>query len=71
MTLKDEAIGDNFHEPLSNDDTSTPSFPAYKNPSLKGTHAGTPFRSPKLRAQSAMLASAIAKARRPGGHRLG
>lgn len=72
MTLRDEAISAKFNEPLSDDPTSTPSFPAYKNTGLQGTHAAFP-KAKSVKIKSAQLAKAISqsKSARPGRHRWG
>lgn len=73
MNLKQQATGDSFQEPLSSDPTSTPSFPAYQNPGLKGTHTGTPFQVKPVKIRSKMLARAINQAQRAkqSSHRYG
>ena len=75
MNLKQEATGDDFGEPLSSDESSAPSFPAYKNKALQGTHALTPFKvkGPKMTQSKNALASAIGKSKRArqGGHKWG
>lgn len=63
--LESEATGDSFNEPLSSDDTSTPSFPAYgKGGSLKGSHAAMPFKVKQVKVKSATLARAINQSKR-------
>ena len=75
VSLTNEATGDQFNEPLSSDDSSAPSFPAYKNKGLTGSHALTPFkvRGPKMTQSKNALASAIGKSKRArqGGHKWG
>jgi hypothetical protein len=61
--LVQDATGDNFNEPLSDDTTSTPSFPAYKNNGLSGTHATFP-KVKQAKVKSATLARAIAQSKR-------
>lgn len=74
MSLENEATGDSFNEPLSSDDTSTPSFPTYgKGGSLKGSHAAMPFKIKQVKVKSATLARAInqSKRARQSNHRYG
>lgn len=63
MTLRDEAEKDSFNEPLSDDTTSTPSFPAYANQGLKGSHAVFP-KVKAVKMKSATLARGIAQSKR-------
>ena len=73
MNLKQEATGDDFGEPLSSDESSAPSFPAYKNKALMGSHALTPFKTRAVKIKSQQLASAISRSRRAkqGGRKWG
>ncbi len=61
--LIQDADSDSFGEPLSNDTTSTPSFPAYANQGLKGTHTGIP-KVKAVKMKSATLARAISQSKR-------
>ena len=63
VNLKEEATGDSFNEPLSDDTTSTPSFPAYKNQGLTGSHATFP-KVKAVKIKSATLSRAIAQSKR-------
>lgn len=73
MNLASEATGDQFNEPLSSDESSAPSFPAYKNKALTGSHALTPFKTKQVKVKSQQLAGAIARSRRArqGGRKWG
>lgn len=63
--LTQQATGDNFNEPLSSDDTSTPSFTSYnKGGALKGSHAVMPFKVKPAKVKSATLARAINQSKR-------
>lgn len=70
--LVSDATGDSFGEPLSDDPTSTPSFPAYQNNGLKGSHAVFP-KVKQVKMKSATLARAIAQSKRARqtSHRFG
>jgi hypothetical protein len=63
VNLKDEASGSNFNEPLSDDTTSTPSFPAYKNNGLTGSHAAFP-KVKAVKLKSAMLSRVTAQSKK-------
>lgn len=73
MNLTNEATGDSFNEPLSSDESSAPSFPAYRNKALTGSHALTPFKVKQVKIKSQQLASAISRSRRArqGGRKWG
>lgn len=75
VNLTNEGSGDDFNEPLSSDESSAPSFPAYKNKALQGSHALTPFKvkPSRMTAAKTQIASAISKSRRArqGGHKWG
>lgn len=75
VNLTSEATGDSFNEPLSSDESSAPSFPAYKTKALTGSHALTPFKVKQARMTAAKtaLAGAIGRSRRArqSGHKWG